>query len=1283
MKQDSPVQLVTWGFRIAGGTAALIGGFWLVAWLLGWAARWSAGGVIIPKTNMALCQLLGGIALLLLGQSTPFRSRRVLGAALALFMLLVGALTFGEHLFGFDLGIDQLLATEAPGAAATASPNRMGPIGAASLILSGAGFLALAWRRRRLAPYLGLVVFTANLVPAIGFLYGVAEFFSLPRLTGIAWPTVVALLALGGGLMLTHREGGRLALLLSDDAGGALLRKMLPGVILVPLALGFLRVHIHALGLVDTATGTGLLVIALVLVFSFVLWRSAEYLSRTTAAEEAGLRESRKKYQDLIETTGDFIWETDSLGRYTYCSPQIEKLWGLKAEEMIGKTPFDLMPSDLKSRTSEAFADFVGSPRAFSGLELASYDGQGRLMAIEVSGVPFFDQAGVLLGFRGISRDISKRKRAEEELARSNQKLAQVLDSIQDDFYVLDHNWVFVYASRQFTLRIGKEPKDFIGNNIWKMFPKNIGTVLEENFRATMEKREIRRFEMGGRYTDAWYSMTSFPSPEGITVLGREITDRKRAEEALRESETRFRQLADASFEGLVIHEDGLMLDVNERVTDMLGYAREQLMGNAFWKYIDVKYHDLVKEKVRQWSSALYEVELIHMDGRHVPVEVMGRSLTWQGRRVRAAAFRDISERKRAEEALRQSEEKHRTIVETANEGIITVDAESVTTYVNATFANMLGFSPEELIGKEITEHFAKEHLALVLAKREERRQSGARGSFEVKMIRRDGSPVWVMVNASPLLDKDGKFAGWLGMVTDITEQKRTEALRQALAEQERLRLGAAVEQASDAVVMVDLDGTIQYVNAAFESMMHTPRDKAIGRSYLDFLAGGSSMGGAIREAIALGRPWHGPLGGPAPGGSTIELDVTISPATGPSGKLIGGLITERDVTQANALQQHVRQAQKMEALGTLAGGITHDFNNLLGAIILNTELAILDLDPTHPARWPLPLVLQAANRGKELVKQIITFSRQRAWERKPLEIVPIVKEGMKLLRSTLPKNIAIHEAIDAGSGVVLADPSHVHQILVNLCQNAGLAMADGTGRIEVGLRPVEVDAAFAARHPELKPGPFVRLTVADSGCGMTPEIMERIFEPFFTTRKHGEGSGLGLAVVQGIVKSYDGTVTVSSEPGRGSVFDVYIPRLEGEALATGSAEPLQPARGRERILLIEDEAAQRTSLTRGLERLGYKVTARADGRTALAAFRKKPSAFDLVITDQIMPKMSGLELAKALVKLRPDIPIILCTGFSEKVDGGTVGQKGIHELVMKPFTIQEITRAIRAALKK
>jgi len=650
-----------------------------------------------------------------------------------------------------------------------------------------------------------------------------------------------------------------------------------------------------------------------------------------------------------------------------------------------------------------------------------------------------------------------------------------------------------------------------------------------------------------------------------------------------------------------------------------------------------------------------------------------------------AELHKEISERRRAEEELRESEERLKRAQEIARLGSWELDlSRNRLTWSDEVF-RIFGVAPQE---------FGATYEALLDAVHPEDRDSvdaaysgslrDQRDSFEIeyRIVRRDtGENRNVYTKCEHRRDASGRIERSIGMIHDVTERKKTEALRLALAEQERLRLGAAVEQSSDAVVMVDLDGTIRYVNAAFESINRVPRDQAVGSSYFDIPSDGLSAA-AIREAVAAGRSWHGQLSRPIPGGHPVELEVTISPATDPSGKVLCGLVTEKDVTQESALQRQVRQAQKMEALGTLAGGITHDFNNLLGAIVINTELALLDLDPSHPARAPLPTVLRTALRGKELVKQIITFSRQREWEKKPLEVSPVVQEAMKLLRSTLPKDVVIHETISPESGMVLGDPSQIHQILVNLCQNAALAMKDEGGDLEVTLEPVEVDAAMAARHPDLRPGPHVRLTVADTGCGMSRELMERIFEPFFTTRGPGQGSGLGLAVVHGVVRGYSGTIIVYSEPGKGSVFSVYLPRLEGRTPEADAARMARVVRGRGRILLVEDEEAQRASLAKSLRRLGYRVTARAEGRYALRVFRKNPDDFDIVITDQTMPRMSGLELAGALTRVRPELPVILCTGFSEKVNGGIAGHEEVRAFIMKPFTLDEISRLIAKALK-
>jgi PAS domain S-box-containing protein len=510
----------------------------------------------------------------------------------------------------------------------------------------------------------------------------------------------------------------------------------------------------------------------------------------------------------------------------------------------------------------------------------------------------------------------------------------------------------------------------------------------------------------------------------------------------------------------------------------------------------------------------------------------------------------------------------------------------------------------------------------------------------------------------------------------EVKEKRRRER-----AEEECARLAVAVEQASESIIMAGLKGTIQYVNRSFEALNGCRREEVLGKTYFDFLPD-EPRGREIRETIDQGKHWHGRLVRKRKGGGTSELDVAISTVRDHSGKILSYLITERDVTREARLEQHMRKAQKMEALGTLAGGIAHDFNNMLATIVINTEMALLDLEEKSPARTSLPLVLKAASQGRELVKQIIAFSRQKEMELKPVKVSPILKENLSFLRSSLPTSIEIREDIVPGSDVILADPSNLHQIVLNLCTNAAHAMREQGGVLEVKLNPVEVDSAMAANHPDLKPGPYLRLTVSDTGHGMSPQVMERIFDPFFTTKKPGEGSGMGMAVVHGIVQKYGGAITVYSEVGQGSTFNVFFPRIEGEPEPARIPSPALST-GKGRILLVDDEEIQLRTMQSMLKRLGYQVTARSSSPEALSEFQADPSGFDLVITDQTMPKMTGAKLAESFLKIRPGIPVILCTGFSEVVNGEKAKLLGICELVMKPFTVKEISEMIRRVLEE
>jgi len=411
------------------------------------------------------------------------------------------------------------------------------------------------------------------------------------------------------------------------------------------------------------------------------------------------------------------------------------------------------------------------------------------------------------------------------------------------------------------------------------------------------------------------------------------------------------------------------------------------------------------------------------------------------------------------------------------------------------------------------------------------------------------------------------------------------------------------------------------------------------------------------------------------------EMDclVTVTAKRADDGSITRYQSIIRDVTEYKELEKQVRQAQKMEAIGTLAGGIAHDFNNILSAIVGYTEISQIKLPENSDVHADLDEVLKASNRATDLVQQILTFSRQTEQEMKPVQVKMIAEEVLKLLRASLPTTIEIRRKIKSDS-IVVGDPTQIHQILMNLCTNAGHAMQENDGILEVGLVNVELDSDRTVNHPDLKPGPYLKLTVSDTGHGMPPDVLNKIFDPFFTTKEKGVGTGMGLSVVHGIVESFGGGIHASSEPGKGSSFEVFLPAVERSFEPEIKTKKTIP-KGTERILYVDDEHVLIASGKTLLEALGYKVKIKTSSIEALELFKEKPDEFDIIITDMTMPHMTGDELAEALISIRSDIPVILCTGFSTKVTEEKAQNIGIRALVMKPVAIHEMANTIRSVL--
>jgi PAS domain S-box-containing protein len=506
--------------------------------------------------------------------------------------------------------------------------------------------------------------------------------------------------------------------------------------------------------------------------------------------------------------------------------------------------------------------------------------------------------------------------------------------------------------------------------------------------------------------------------------------------------------------------------------------------------------------------------------------------------------------------------------------------------------------------------------------------------------------------------------------------------------EKERKLLASVIQQSMEGIILFDTDGAIKYVNPAIKTITGHEPQQLIGKniSALEEDELCAEFFRSIKDALARGEERRGHFTLKRQDGDFYEIDATLWSISDSSGA-VNNAVLIGDVTHEAHLERQLRQAQRMEAIATLAGGIAHDFNNNLASIITCTEMARDDVPADSPLRELLDVVLKSSYRGRKLVKQILTFCCQGEQEKQPIQVEPILNECLNLMRASLPTSITVRSHLDEKPGAIMADPTQIHQIIMNLITNAGHAMRLKGGMLEVSLTNVGLDTASGTGGPDLPSGCYLKLTVKDTGHGMDAKTMERIFDPFFTTKNHSEGTGLGLSVVHGIVRNHGGGITVSSKAGYGSTFEVYLPRIERATNEETVEATSPPSGGNERILFVDDEEDVVFAGKKMLERLGYRVVVGRDGADALAIFREEPHGFDLVITDQTMPKMTGSELTRELMQIRPDIPVILCTGLGPTAE--TALQRddqdlsGIRQVAMKPLNRDELAEMIRRVLNR
>ena len=498
----------------------------------------------------------------------------------------------------------------------------------------------------------------------------------------------------------------------------------------------------------------------------------------------------------------------------------------------------------------------------------------------------------------------------------------------------------------------------------------------------------------------------------------------------------------------------------------------------------------------------------------------------------------------------------------------------------------------------------------------------------------------------------------------------------------ENTRFIKAIDQAAELIMIMNAVGTVEYANPPITNFMGYDLKEIIGTNILKMSHKlRPELYNKVLTIINKGEAWNETLPQKKKGGESCLIDTTISPIFDTSGALTNLLSIGRDVTKEAALEEQLRQAQKMESIGTLAGGIAHDFNNILGVIMGYTELSLDDVENRPETYGSLQEVLKATSRAKDMVNQILTFSRSTDVEKKIIKTIPIVKEACKFLRSSLPTTIEIRQNITAERDHILADPTQFHQILMNLCTNAGHAMKEEGGVLDVALDEVFLQNDDLILYSDLKVGAYLKLTVKDTGYGISKDNLERIFEPYFTTKEKGEGTGLGLAVVHGIVKEFGGDIRVYSEIGKGTGIHILFPLLKEMKEQKDLERTESLPTGTETILFVDDEVFLADVAKKILSRLGYTVVVVTSGADALETFSLAKDSYDLIITDKTMPKMTGFDMAEAIKKIRADIPIILCTGVSDKEDDAKMKRAGIVEIIMKPIDKRSMAEMIRKVL--
>lgn len=1009
------------------------------------------------------------------------------------------------------------------------------------------------------------------------------------------------------------------------------------------------------------------------------------------------IEESEQRHRSILKTAMDGYLRTNLDGNLIEVNDAYCRMSGYASDELVSMHISDLEDREDASTIAERLRSLVekGSDR----FESQHRRKDGGVFYVEVSVQYRSDDGGQFISF---VRDCTDRKRAEAERRKLAAQLASAMEmarlghweyDVQSDMFTFNNQFFHIFGTTadqigQYSMSSAEYARQFVHPEDREMVAQEIRKSLETNDPDFSRQLEHRIIYADGKVGHISVRYFIIKDDRGNTIrtygVNQDITERKVVEEALRYSENKFRSLVEQAAEMLFLHDlQGNLVDVNLTAVKNTGDRMDELKTMSVF---DIDPDALNRDDMRVYWQSLepgdspvrFEVRHRRKDHTIYPAEVSVSKVVLHDGEYILGLARDITQSKQAEAALRDSEEKFRELANMLPQIVFEMDRNGKLIFVNQNAFDTFEYTMDDFAsGLNAIQMIAPSDRDRA-ARNIQRILAGEAGILanEYVAMKKEGAKLPVIVYSSPVL-RDGAPDGIRGIMVDISERKFAE--EQLRRSEEKYR--TIFENVNEGILIAQ-DEKLKLVNKAAENILENDAETLTTKPFTDFIHPDD-------RNIVLDRYRRRISGENAETGYEFRIvagsgDVKWVKIHSSFIKWEGQPSTINfieDVTEQKRLQESIAQVQKMESIGSLAGGIAHDFNNILFPIIGMAEMMIEDLPDGSLLQQSAKEIFKAGTRGSDLVKQILAFSRQSEHKLIPTRAQKVIEDALRLCRRTIPSDIEIQQELGADCGLVMADPTQLQQVGMNLITNAFHAVEEKSGKISVTLEAATIGQEYASTLGTMRPGHFVKMTVTDNGVGIDPSIKDKIFDPYFTTKAQGKGTGLGLAVVYGIVKDWGGEIAVHSEPGKGTTFELFLPVVQG------SEEPVKPiARrsfpaGTETILLVDDEAAIVALEQKMLERLGYGVVVRTSSVAALKVFRENPNRYDLVLSDMSMPNLTGDRMAIELLRIRPDIPIVLCTGFSERIDQKKADDIGVKGLLMKPVTMSDLSTMVRNVL--